>query len=30
MRKNKKALEEEFKLIMKQVDEEFKEIYLMI
>jgi hypothetical protein len=30
MRKNKKALEEEFKLIMKQVDEEFKEIYMMI
>jgi hypothetical protein len=30
MRQNRKVLEEEFKLIIKQVDEEFKSIYQMI
>ncbi len=30
MRKNKKTLDDEYNLILKQIEEEFKEIYLMV
>jgi hypothetical protein len=30
MKKNKKVLEDEFRLIMQQIEEEFREMYAML
>ena len=30
MKKNKKVLDDQYKIILKQIDDEFKDIYMMI